>query len=81
MIEVFTTNIQDKNQAAYMLNILETNYPNLKINIDIDDVTSSKSCNDSILRVEGIINPKKIIETVKIAGYSCAILEDKICKQ
>jgi hypothetical protein len=81
MIEVFATNIQTKDQEVYILDILKTNFPDLEVNFDIDDLDANLPFCHSILRVEGAtINTKKILISIQIAGFSCAILEDKICK-
>jgi hypothetical protein len=82
MIEVFTTDIRDQNQANEVLKLLEQNYPELRINFDFGDWKSSAlACKDEILRVEGsIINSNAIISTVERAGFRCDVLPDKICK-
>ena len=46
MVEVFKTNVADKQQAEKFLRILSRSFPNHKINFDLDDC-------DRILRVEG----------------------------
>lgn len=74
MVEVFITNIQEPVQAERILQVLENTFPEMKINFDLDD------CH-RILRIEGAkINPESIISIVNKSGYTCEILEDKICK-
>jgi len=80
MIEVFTTNIQDKAQAKAIQKILENNFKELKINFDLEDSNNTYPCGHSIMRVEGsLITPENIITIINLQGFECGILEDKIC--
>lgn len=81
MIEVFTTDIQDRNQATKVINLLQQNFPELRINFDFDDWEAPVfPCSHKILRVEGpIIDPNSIILTVKKSGFKCDVLPDKVC--
>jgi len=80
MIEVFTTNIQTKTQAKYILKTLKKSFPKLKINFDINESQLSYPCEHSILRVEDSrINSENIMSIIKHSGFLCDILEDKIC--
>lgn len=79
MVEVFATNIPDSIQAEKIILALNQHFPQLKINVDLVESEFPSACN--ILRVEGPgILPGKIIEQVNRAGFSCEILEDKVCK-
>jgi len=82
MIEVFTIDIQEQNQAKQILKVLKQNYPELRINIDFGDWQSpAAKCKNQILRVEGpSINSSSIISTVEKSGFRCDVLPDKICK-
>jgi len=82
MIEVFTIDTQNRNQANEVLELLQQNYPTLRINFDFGDWESSTfACRDKVLRIEGsIINPHDIISTVAQSGFRCRLLPDKICK-
>jgi hypothetical protein len=81
MVEVFSTNVQTKMQAEGILKVLESSFPESKINFDLDDLESTSPCCHSILRVEGAaIYSEIVISIVNKAGYMCDILEDKICK-
>lgn len=80
MIEVFTTDVQNEFQAEKLLSILNNNFPQLKINFDIERTQLPYPCGHSILRVEGrLINSEKIISLASKSGFMCDILEDKIC--
>ena len=80
MIEVFTTDVQNKFQAKQLLNMLNNNFSHLKINFDIERTQLPYPCGHSILRVEGrLINSEKIISLINKSGFMCDILEDKIC--
>lgn len=79
-VEVFTTNIQSKIQAERILKMLESHFPKLKINFDLNETVLPYPCGHTILRVEGnTINSEKIIAIIKKSGFMCDILEDKVC--
>ncbi|HEV8283640.1 MAG TPA: hypothetical protein VGQ09_04980 [Chitinophagaceae bacterium] len=68
MVEVFKTNVENKNQAEQILKVLKKNFPRLKINFDLDDC-------DKILRVEGEnLSSGAIIELIKSNKFLCQIL-------
>lgn len=80
MIEVFTTNIQSEIQAISVLEILEKNFPEQKINFDLNETALSYPCGHTILRIEGkVINTEKVLSIVNKSGFKCDILEDKVC--
>jgi len=80
LVEVFTTNIQSKIQAERILNPLEKNFLELKINFDLNETELPYPCGHSILRVEGnTINSESIISILNQSGFKCDILEDKVC--
>jgi hypothetical protein len=69
MVEVFKTNVENKNQAAQILKAMKKKFPHLKINFDLDD-------RDKILRVEGTnISAGALIELMKSNKFLCEILE------
>ncbi|WP_337044128.1 hypothetical protein [Emticicia sp. 17c] len=69
MVEVFKTNIQERNQAVLLFEKLRQQFPLLKISFDLDDC-------DRILRVEGEgFSNERIIKLITINGYQCQILE------
>lgn len=80
MIEVFMTNIREPLQAKKVLGVLESGFPELKLNFDLESSPRPFPCGHSILRAEGpAINAEQIIETVSKAGFTSAVLADKIC--
>ena len=82
MVEVFITDIQNNIQADIILNNIQKDNTDLKINFDLNETDLSFPCGHTILRVEGNkINSDKILETVRNQGFNCEILEDKICTQ
>lgn len=82
MIEVFITDIQNNIQADIILNNIQKDNTDLKINFDLNDTDLSFPCGHTILRVEGNkINSDKIMVSVRKQGFNCEILEDKICTQ
>lgn len=80
MVEVFTTNIFKQEDALEVIQNLRMHFPEMKINIDLEDVINSSSSCHSILRIEGqILYPERVIETVTNLGFQCNVLEDKVC--
>jgi len=80
MIEVFTTNIPNKGLAISVLKALENDFPELKINFDIERTIINYPCDHSILRAEGdIIETERFMKAVNTLGFACDVLEDKIC--
>ncbi len=49
MVEIFKTNVRNKFDSNYIIAIIQRQYPNYKINFDLEDC-------DKILRVEGSLN-------------------------
>ena len=69
MIEVFKTNVQEIIEAQQLVDVLQRQYINTRINFDLTDC-------DKILRVEGDgICTNTITEIVRSHGYCCEILE------
>lgn len=69
MVEVFKTNIQEKNQALFLFEVLAQQFPLFKINFDLDDC-------DRILRVEGEeVSNQQIVAVINRVGYQCQPLE------
>lgn len=68
MVEVFKTNVKNKELAEKIVEILNLELPDCRINFDLDDC-------DRILRVEGTLFPAEIIrETINRKGIFCEIL-------
>jgi DNA-directed RNA polymerase subunit H (RpoH/RPB5) len=69
MVEVFKTNIIDKNTAEKILDDLNIVFPGGRINFDLDDC-------DKILRVEhDIISAEEVTRVLARSGYTCELLE------
>ncbi|RYU89647.1 hypothetical protein EWM62_13980 [Mucilaginibacter terrigena] len=68
MIEVFKTNVQEKESSRVLIQKLLEHYPASKINFDLEDC-------DKILRVEGKdFCANSIIELLKLNGHYCEVL-------
>jgi hypothetical protein len=80
MTEIFITNIQNKVEANKVLNSIKTENPELKVNFDLNETEKAYPCGHTILRTESAkINEKRILTSVQNLGYSCEILQDKVC--
>lgn len=69
MVEIFKTNVSDKNQAEQLIGILSQYFPACSINFDLDDC-------DKILRVEG---DHSCFETIRMIvnenGFLCEAID------
>jgi hypothetical protein len=79
MVEVFITDIQTKSQAEVVLNSIQIENTDLKVNFDLNETEFSFPCGHTILRVEGNFNSEIILAKVSNLGFKCEVLEDKIC--
>tara|TARA_R110002049_G_scaffold93815_6_gene231590 strand:- start:1555 stop:1827 length:273 start_codon:yes stop_codon:yes gene_type:complete len=80
MVEVFITNIKSEIFSKKIQQFLEREYPNLKINFDLEDFNEPYPCGHSILRIEGkLIDTNCISQQLKTKGIECELLIDKIC--
>ena len=72
-VEVFKTNVADPERAKWLVDQIERNFTNCKVNFDLDDC-------DRILRVvfEGKIQSDLLIDLVKNAGCKAEVLPDTI---
>lgn len=78
--EVFITDVKNNIQANKVRNELLKSFPQLTINFDLSEEELSYPCGHTVLKVEGReINSDKIKSTVKHIGFSCEVIEDKIC--
>ncbi|MFH7000204.1 hypothetical protein ACHRVZ_19970 [Flavobacterium sp. FlaQc-57] len=69
MVEVFKTNVQKETDTNYIIAIINREFPNYKVNFDLEDC-------DKILRVEGVdLEVDNIIDYVNCLGYICVKLE------
>jgi hypothetical protein len=72
MVEIFKTNVENIKQAKRILMLLNSRFPKLRINFDLEDC-------DRILRVEGeTIQADKVVNLVKSLGYQCEVWEIKL---
>jgi hypothetical protein len=77
MVEVFKTDIQTDSQANFLLQQLLKEFPDLKINFDLEDC-------DNILRIETrgkAIDTALIVDLVKNYGFEIEILPDVVPRQ
>lgn len=64
MIEIFKTNVREKNEADEIVSFLLKRNPGFKINFDLEDC-------DNILRIEGIgVKARTIMSDLEVLGYS-----------
>lgn len=69
IVEVFKTNVQRESDKDYVIAVIKTQFPDYKINFDLEDC-------DKILRVEGIdLQCDNIIDYVNCLGYLCKRLD------
>ena len=74
MIEVFRTNLEDREHAIVLIDQIHEKFPYYRANFDLDDC-------DRILRIEsktGDIDPSNLIQLLNDYGYEAEILEDAI---
>lgn len=74
MVEVFRTNIETEKDAKFILELLQNQFTNYKINFDLEDC-------DNILRVESsdtILDATSIILKVKICGFEIEVLPNEV---
>lgn len=64
MIEIFKTNVREKQEADEIVSLLLKRNPEFKINFDLEDC-------DNILRIEGIgVKAGTIMNDLEVLGYS-----------
>ena len=74
MIEVFKTNVEDPNEAVWLIGQITKIFSDYLINFDLEDC-------DRILRVKcekGAIDSEAIIVLLNTSGYAAEVLEDKM---
>jgi hypothetical protein len=72
-VEVFKTNVADPERAKWLVNQIERNFANCKVNFDLADC-------DRILRVvsEGKIQSDLLIDVLKNVGCIAEVLPDTV---
>ena len=69
IVEIFKTNVQKESEKEYVIAVIQTQFPDYKINFDLEDC-------DKILRVEGIdIQCDNLMDYVHCLGYTCVRLD------
>ncbi|MCF6406910.1 hypothetical protein L3C95_28685 [Chitinophaga filiformis] len=74
MVEVFKTNVNNRQHAHSFLTRMHRIYADYKANFDLEDC-------DRILRVEcmsGIVNPSVVINLLKKCGFEGEVLTDEV---
>lgn len=69
MIEIFKTNVENKEDADIIVQYISERVPYSKVNFDLAD-------RDRILRVEADVSTQAIIQLVEKHNFICEILED-----
>lgn len=73
IVEVYSTDIKSQQEEAFLLDVLQTKFPNYKINFDLEDC-------DNILRVEtqdASLDVDGIKEAIKNFGFAAEVLPDE----
>lgn len=72
-VEVYKTNVSDPERAKWLVDQIERNFTNCKVNFDLDDC-------DRILRVvfEGKIQSDLLIDLLQNVGCKAEVLPDTI---
>lgn len=69
IVEIFKTNVQKESDRDYIIAVMQKQFPEYKINFDLEDC-------DKILRVEGFdLQCDNLINQVTGLGYTCIRLE------
>lgn len=69
--EVFKTNIENREQASHIIQLIESNFPNSQVNFDLEDIDRIMRVRNSQNQVDGII------ELMNKHDISCEILKDE----
>ena len=73
MIEVFKTNVESPDQATMLIDQIQRNFADYKVNFDLHDC-------DNILRVKTAaesIEPQSLIDFLKEFGFHAEVLSDE----
>ena len=74
MVEVFKTDVKDRDHATTLVEIIHNNFPEYRANFDLQDC-------DNILRVKSIKGPVKttaLINLLNEFGFTAEVLPDEI---
>jgi hypothetical protein len=72
MVEVFKTNVTDRNHAKHLVEVIRYHFTDYKVNFDLEDC-------DRILRIESTteIEPDRVVELLKHLDVTAEILIDE----
>ncbi len=74
MIEVFKTNVEDPNEATWLIGVINYVFSDYKINFDLEDC-------DRIMRVKSddvTIDSESVISLLNSSGFKAEVLEDDL---
>lgn len=73
IIEVFKTNVETGEQAAYLVNLIRESFPEYTVNFDLDDC-------DRILRVKSseAVPENVLVRILNQNGFDAAVLTDEV---
>jgi hypothetical protein len=74
MIEVFTTNVDDRRHASMLVDLIHRSFIGYKANFDLEDC-------DKILRVKcatGPVDSSLLIDLLKDVGFHAEVLPDVV---
>jgi hypothetical protein len=74
MIEVFKTNVEDPNEAIWLIDQITRIFSDYVVNFDLEDC-------DRVMRVKrekGTIDSTAIIALLSTSGFAAEVLEDEI---
>lgn len=72
MIEVFKTNVEDPNEAEWLIRLINNTFSGCQVNFDLEDC-------DRIMRVKcdkPAIDTENIISLLKDSGFKAEVLHD-----
>lgn len=68
VVEVFKTNVQKETDTNYIIAVIQTQFPDYKINFDLEDC-------DKILRIEAKeFDVENVVQNLNMMGYKCLLL-------
>ncbi|MEP2024192.1 MAG: hypothetical protein ABJH98_05985 [Reichenbachiella sp.] len=80
MIHVFITDIQTEAQSKKTLDHLNNQFPQLTFHFDLNETNKPYPCGHTVLRIAGdLAHPNWIKAELSQQGFSCDLLEDKVC--
>ncbi|HEY1009591.1 MAG: hypothetical protein ACO1NS_15200 [Daejeonella sp.] len=74
MIEVFKTNVKGQDEAAWLVNLINSVFESYMVNFDLEDC-------DRIMRIkcdEAAIDSDSVIALLSYSGFTAEILEDNL---